>query len=137
VNKIDGQDGFNSTSSFVAGFAWFPGASADVDGTVMLAYSAQANSKTLPHEIGHAFGLYHTFEGDNGGTSCPVNANCSNDGDEVCDTDPHIRSLFTCPVGINPCTNNPYGTVVNNIMDYSSCPDRFTQGQSNRIIAAL
>jgi len=137
VNKIEGEDGFSSTSSFTAGYAYFPGAPATLDGTVMLAYSAQAGEITLTHEVGHAFNVYHTFEGDNNGTSCPSNTNCSVDGDEVCDTDPHIRSLFNCPSGTNPCTGNSYGTVVHNFMDYSSCQDRFTPGQKNRIIAAL
>lgn len=141
VNKIDGQDGFNSTGSFVAGFAWFPGAAADVDGTVMLAYSAHFGEKTLPHEVGHAFSLWHTFEGDNNGTACPTNNNCNTDGDEVCDTDPHMRSVFTCASNaINTCVtpNAPVGNVVKNFMDYSSCPDlRFTPGQANRVIAAL
>ncbi|HQE11681.1 MAG TPA: M43 family zinc metalloprotease [Flavipsychrobacter sp.] len=141
VNKIDGQDGFNSTGSFVAGFAWFPGASANVDGTVMLAYTSNAGQKTLPHEVGHAFSLWHTFEGDNGGASCPTNNNCNTDGDEVCDTDPHMRSVFNCtPLAINSCVtpNAPLGDVVKNIMDYSGCPDlRFTTGQANRVVAAL
>lgn len=137
VNKIEGQDGFTSTSSFTAGYAYFPGAPVTLDGTVMLAYSAHSGTITLPHEVGHAFSLYHTFEGDNGGTTCPVDTNCTVDGDEVCDTDPHIRSLFNCPTGTNPCTGNPYGTVVHNFMDYSSCQDRFTPGQKTRIMAAL
>ncbi len=137
VNKIDGEDGFTTTGSFVAGFAWFPGASATVDGTVMLAYTAQAGEITLPHEVGHAFSLYHTFEGDGGGSVCPTNNNCVTDGDRVCDTDPHKRSVFNCPTGTNTCTGSPFGTVVHNFMDYSSCQDRFTPGQKTRIINSL
>ena len=141
VNKIDGEDGFNSTSAFTAGYAYFPGAGSNIDGTVMLAYSANAGSKTLPHEIGHAMGVHHTFQGDAGGTTCPTNNNCATDGDEVCDTEPHIRSVFNCtPNANNSCVtpNAPYGNVVKNIMDYSGCPDlRFTTGQANRMMAAL
>ncbi len=137
VNKIDGTDGL-SPGSFVAGFAWFPGAPETVDGTVMLASQASAGKKTLPHEIGHAFALYHTFQGDNGGTTCPPNANCATQGDRVCDTDPHMVSMFNCPENqTNPCTGNLYGTVVRNMMDYSNCADRFTGGQSIRMINAL
>jgi len=135
VNKIDGQDG--TSGAFTAGFAYFPGAPASLDGTIMLATQAQAGEITLPHEIGHAFALYHTFEDDLGGTSCPPNTNCAATGDLVCDTDPHMRSVFNCPSGTNPCTNAPYGTVVYNFMDYSSCQNRFTPGQKDRVIDAL
>lgn len=135
VNKIDGADG--TSGIFVAGYAYFPGAPASLDGTIMLATQANAGDITLPHEVGHAFNVYHTFEGDNNGTSCPANNNCLTDGDLVCDTDPHIRSNFNCPIGTNACTGNPYGTVVHNFMDYSSCQDRFTAGQETRIINSL
>ena len=136
VNKIDGNDGTSGT--FTAGYAYFPGASAAVDGTVMLATQANQGKITLPHEIGHAFALYHTFEGDAGGTTCPPNANCATQGDRVCDTDPHKRSLFNCPSSsTNSCTGNPFGAVVRNFMDYSSCQDRFTPGQSTRIQNAI
>lgn len=138
VNKISGQDGLTPGSPYVAGYAYFPGASANVDGTVILASQAMAGKSTLPHEIGHAFSLYHTFEGDNGGGTCPTDNNCTTDGDRVCDTDPHMRSPFNCPSATtNPCTGVPHGTVVHNMMDYSSCSDRFTPGQSTRVINAL
>ena len=137
VNKIDGQDGITGPGPFTAGYAYFPGAPATVDGTIMLASQAQAGEITLPHEIGHAFSLYHTFQGDGGGGTCPPNGNCITDGDRVCDTDPHMRSVFNCPTGTNPCTNAPYGTVVHNFMDYSSCQDRFTPGQSTRVMSGL
>lgn len=137
VNRIDGEDGLSGSGPYVAGFAYFPDGNPATDGTVMLATQANAGEETLPHEIGHAFALYHTFEGDLGGTTCPPNTNCSNTGDRVCDTDPHIQTQFNCPTGINPCTGNPFGNVVRNIMDYSNCKDRFTPGQRDRLISAL
>lgn len=137
VNKINGEDGISPTAPFIAGYAYFAGASANLDGTVMLASQAVAGAITLPHEIGHAFNLYHSFEGDNNGSSCPANANCATDGDMVCDTDPHIRTLFNCPTGTNACTGNPYGSIVHNFMDYSSCQDRFTAGQKTRMVNGL
>jgi hypothetical protein len=130
VNKIDSNDGTFGT--FTAGYAYLPPASSDVDGCVMLATSAIAGSITLPHEIAHSFGIYHVFEGDNGGSTCPTNTNCNTDGDLICDTDPEKRSTFNCPSGTNPCTGTGYNFVQHNFMDYSSCQDRFTAGQRTR-----
>ena len=65
VNKIDGADG--TSGSFTAGYAYFPGASEEVDGTVLLATQLVSGSTTLGHEIGHALNLYHTFQGDAAG----------------------------------------------------------------------
>ena len=53
VNKIDEKDG--TSGQFIAGYAYFAGANASLDGTVMLATQMRAGSKVLPHEIGHAF----------------------------------------------------------------------------------
>lgn len=128
VNKIDGEDGYTSMG-YVGGYAYFPGAPASIDGIVVLAYEAKPGSTTLPHEVGHSFGLYHTFEG--GMSSCPPNANCNTQGDEVCDTDPHINT-FACPSGTNPCTGNSWIPVRHNIMSYTNCPDRFTPGQRTK-----
>jgi hypothetical protein len=130
VNKIDSNDGTFGT--FTAGYAYLPPAGSDVDGCVMLATQAIAGAITLPHEIAHSFGIYHTFEGDNGGSTCPTNNNCNTDGDLICDTDPEKRSTFNCPSGINPCTGTGYNFVQHNFMDYSNCQDRFTAGQRTR-----
>lgn len=139
VNKIDSNDGTFGT--FTAGYAYFPGAPYTLDGTIMLATQTLTSTgyETLTHEIGHAFNLYHVFEGDNNGTSCPSNSNCATQGDMVCDTDPEIRTLFTCPsaTSTNSCTGSPYGFLPHNFMDYSSCKDRFTAGQKTRWMASL
>jgi hypothetical protein len=136
VNKIDGNDG--TVGSFTAGYAYFPGADASIDGTIMLATQVYEGASTIVHELGHAFNLYHTFEGDGGGGVCPTNTNCAVNGDRVCDTDPHRRSIG-CPSTStnNPCTSTPLGTLPRNIMDYSSCPNRFTAGQRTRFMSAL
>jgi hypothetical protein len=136
VNRIDGADG--TVGAFTAGYAYlpFPVVSATLDGTVMLATQATINEITLVHEMGHAFGLYHVFEG--GTTSvCPPNANCNTDGDLICDTDPQMQSTFNCPSGINPCTGTPFGGAVRNFMDYSSCQDRFTMGQRDKMVNTM
>jgi hypothetical protein len=105
------------------------------DGLVIVSTSMTSNSGTLPHEMGHGFFLYHTFNGDGGNAYCPVDTNCLVDGDYVCDTPPHKQG--DCG-SINPCTtlgvwdNSRY-----NYMAYCPLVNRFTQGQKDRIIATL
>lgn len=132
VNRIDGNDG--TSGSYIAGFAYLPGASGTLDGTIILSSVMKAGRKTLPHEIGHAFNLYHVFEGSSG--SCVANTNCSTQGDLVCDTDP-VTSTSTCRTGTNTCNSLPYSiNTENNFMAYTACFTLFTQGQKDRMLAA-
>jgi hypothetical protein len=142
VNKIDGNDG--TSGQFIAGYAYFAGASASLDGTVMLATQMIAGQKTLPHEIGHALNLFHPFEGSVDQNSCPANADCTTDGDEVCDTDPVSYNQlggivnFACRTGINSCTGTSYSiNTERNYMGYTSCYTLFTAGQKARMLAAM
>jgi len=132
VTEIDNNNGGSGTQ----GYAYFPGAGPLIDGTVVQASTVAVGNTTLPHEIGHAFSLYHTFEGDANGTTCPTNANCNTQGDRVCDTDPHIRT-FGCPTGTNSCTGVSWVPVIYNIMGYSSCDNRFTTGQRTRFLSTF
>lgn len=135
VNKIDSKDGTSGT--FVGGYAYPVPAPADRDGTVMLATQMAANKKTLPHEIGHAFGLYHPFDDDNP-TGCAANTDCTSQGDYVCDTDPIVMppDYITCRTGTNPCTNTAYSTnTERNFMNYTNCYTLFTAGQKARALA--
>ncbi len=139
VNRINGEDGFTTSGQYVAGFALLGTGYQDVerDGAYMLAYTAEAGNITLPHELGHAFGLYHTFYSTSPG--CPPNADCTQDGDMVCDTDPGESLLsIPCPgsTATNPCTGQPYGVngVQHNLMNYTNCmANHFTQGQADRM----
>ncbi len=103
------------------------------DGLVIVSTSMTSNSGTLPHEVGHGFFLYHTFNGDGGNVSCPVDTNCAINGDRICDTPPHKQG--DCVV-TNPCTtagvwdNSRY-----NYMSYCPLVNRFTQGQKDRVRA--
>lgn len=95
---------------------------------------------TLAHEIGHYFGLLHTWQG----RDCK-NDDCLADGDLVCDTPPD-RSIF------NSCEDNSCGTdtlsnfsnntffsdtldMGTNFMDYgnSTCRLDFSLGQAERM----
>ena len=138
VSQIDGNNG----GSGVQGYAYFASAHGTTyDGTLILASKFKlSNNTTATHEIGHAFNLYHTFEGDNSGSNCPVNNSCSSDGDRVCDTPPHIRSGSDCLAGTNSCDGGSSNDLyIHNYMDYSSdaCQSEFTAGQATRIIAAM
>lgn len=79
------------------------------------------------HELGHYFGLLHTFQG-----GCPE-TNCAIEGDRICDTPP-------CTQGTG-CTNlsSGCGTATanrHNHMDYSdriTCAKMFTRDQSDKM----
>lgn len=135
VNRIDGNDG--TSGSFIGGFAYFPGAPPTLDGTIMLATQMNTNRKTLAHEIGHAFNLAHPFQGASGAT-CPTNADCSVEGDEICDTDPITQPAgFVCRTGTNACTGTPYSiNTEHNFMNYTSCATLFTADQKIMMLAA-
>ena len=77
------------------------------------------------HEVGHYFGLYHTFE--NG---------CSNPGDSVDDTPYQSDANTGCPSAPYSCGSNDD---VGNYMDYMDdvCMTHFTTGQQDRIQWAL
>jgi hypothetical protein len=117
--------------SFV-GYASYP-VGGLYDGLVIVFTSMTSNSGTLPHEIGHGFFLYHTFNGDGGNVSCPVDIDCQVNGDYVCDTPPHKQG--DCGT-INPCTSaGVWDNSRYNYMAYCSLVNRFTQGQKDRMRA--
>ncbi len=149
VSEINGNDAGSGTQ----GYAYFPGAGSSYDGTVIMynsiGYDADGSrcfdvknytnlNTTLIHELGHGLGLYHTFEGDNDGTTCPSNTDCSTDGDRCCDTPPHDRTSGCPTSGINAC-GTPFSGHQNNFMDYSSasCQTEFTADQKTRARSSL
>ena len=138
VSEFDNNNG----GAGLQGYAYFPGASAAVDGTVLMANAYTGSAKTLIHEIGHAFNLYHTFEGDNDGASCPTGNQCGSGAGDCCgDTPPHIRSGSNCNSGgTNACDGgSSNANFVHNYMDYSSdaCQYLFTSEQKSRMRAAM
>ena len=119
--------------SFV-GYASYP-VGGLYDGLVIVSTSMTSTSGTLPHEMGHGFFLYHTFNGDGGNVSCPVDTNCLINGDYICDTPPHKQG--DCGL-TNPCTSpGVWDNSRYNYMAYCPLVNRFTQGQKDRIIATV
>lgn len=149
VNSISSGSGGNTL-----GFAQFPSTpqSASTYGVViradevgMIGSASSADGRTLTHEVGHCFNLYHTFQGQCGTT-------CQFSGDYVCDTPPQFNSLNNSCNFSNSCSNdinggttsnpNPFTSNVpdqtENYMGYASgCQALFTPGQKARVYAAF
>jgi len=133
VNEIGNNDGGAGTQ----GYAYFP-TNSPVDGIVILfnAFGTVGNLKsytnmnrTITHEVGHYFGLYHTFHTT---TSCTGETSCTTQGDRVCDT-PATTQGVSCSSPVCPSSQ------VENYMDYTSqtCQDMFTDGQKLRMRTTL
>ena len=126
----------------VGGYATMPPGGTPLDGIVTTGFG-----RVLAHEMGHYLGLYHTFEG-----GC-YNYDCTANGDRVCDTPPDgsVRPSPSCSNPTNSCTtdtlsNHSNGSFfsdvpdqISNFMDYgnTSCGNQFTQGQADRMMAAI
>ncbi len=99
--------------------------------------SNDVRSMVLSHEVGHYLDLYHIWGGNNVPEFyyLPVGqqANCAV-GDEVEDT-PATIGWSTCNLNATSCD----GVVdnVQNFMDYAYCGRMFTEGQKERVHAAL
>jgi hypothetical protein len=113
------------------------------DGIAIAKNCANPNNTTVTHELGHYFGLPHTFFGwENGATpSNPekvtrsAGANCSNTGDLFCDTDAdYLSARWNCPyTGTKLDVNGtPYHPDSSLYMSYSvdACMSRFSNQQT-------
>ncbi len=137
---------FGGGGGIILGYAQFPGSGSwntygvvirhDAVGTIG---TSTADGRTLTHELGHTFNLYHTFQGGCGGS-------CSGSGDFICDTPPSAEPTYNCNFGNNSCGNDAVGSaafdtnvpdMIENYMSYDACQNLFTEGQKAVMKATL
>lgn len=137
-----------TSANGAGGYAYLPCTGGSNDGIVIrnaqfgsIGTSGGSNlaTRSLTHEIGHYFGLPHTW----GGSNTPgLASNCSID-DGIADTPNTIGSQSSCSssygAGTVLTSFNPCGPLANvqNYMDYSSCTRMFTLGQRAVMRASL
>ncbi|CAN5495543.1 hypothetical protein BH11BAC2_BH11BAC2_21700 [soil metagenome] len=126
-------------ASGAAGYAYYPGISAGVDGVVILhdyiggigtSNGSNYSERSLAHEVGHWLNLPHTW----GNSNTPGLASNCNIDDGIQDT-PNTKGIIGgCNTSLNSC-----GTIANvqNYMDYAACHKMFTEGQKSVMHAAL
>lgn len=128
-------------SGGILGYATFPGGSvAEEQGVVILYRSLPGGNaapynkgRTLTHETGHYFFLYHIWGDDNGA--------CSG-SDFVDDTPNQADETGGCPNGVvltDACATAAPGKMYQNYMDYTddACMLMFTQEQDTRMETAF
>lgn len=131
VNSIPGASGY-ATLPYSHGEDW--------DGIVVRSSvfdGSNAAASTLIHEFGHYLGLHHTFRG-----GC-YNADCTRNGDYVCDTPPDKVTFYSsCTQPINSCNTDAQSgfftdrfDMSSNFMDYTTrqCRHDFSSGQNTRM----
>jgi hypothetical protein len=123
----------NKGGAFVGGYAHGPGDPSDI---VAINKSAVGDGKTISHELGHYFGLMHTFETKMGTELVSRTAACSATGDMLCDTeaDPYpVGTESGCEFvsGTKDANGLFYTPPLGNIMSYypPACKCGFTPGQ--------
>jgi Secretion system C-terminal sorting domain/Pregnancy-associated plasma protein-A/Ig-like domain CHU_C associated len=150
-----------SDLSILNGYTSFPNLSA-VTNRIFYAYNDRSAddfdhlyNKLFLHEMGHYFGLFHTFQDSNNPiisqrelVTRGAGSNCSATGDQLCDTsaDPYDRltnfSVFGCaeqiPKDLRDAFGDNYAPPVDNIMSYNlKCGNVFTSEQYQKMQASF
>lgn len=121
------------TSEGKTGIADFP----NYGNILIISHSSHNNSsinrsKTLIHELGHSFGLFHTFSNYDLGQ----NNGCF-EGDGITDTPAFAKELFNCKINCNyicPPYNGTGQTYIKNYMSYTgNCRKEFTDYQKRKM----
>lgn len=139
VNSID-NDG---DPGIILGYAQFPNwGSANTYGVIIRHDRfGVGTDRTISHEVGHCFGLAHTFQSGCGGNG----SNCGNQGDGCCDTPPVDEAHWSCSQTQNNCSQIPNGDYYGfdaldqfeNFMSYSPCQYMFTEDQKSIVHANM
>ncbi|MBO9564304.1 MAG: T9SS type A sorting domain-containing protein [Niastella sp.] len=120
----------------VGGYTYLP---SNINNKIAIIYNHADNERTFVHELGHYFGLIHTFETFYG-KELVSGANCTTTGDYVCDTpaDPGGQPGYT----VNNCIytgtildpeGRPYNPLLYNAMAFNYCGSDLTKGQHERM----
>lgn len=132
------------TEPAVAGKATLGGITRQTGNHVWILKS-QTMGTVIPHEMGHFFGLVHTFE-DNNGRELVDGSNCTTAGDGICDTpaDPFVFGDDPSKYVNDACefyatdlldaNGDFYNPDTKNIMSYYPCACRFSKGQYLKMV---
>ena len=168
--KYDVQDAINiyfaksislQDLTILSGYAALPNTSTNSN-RILLSYFDRSSddfenlkNKTFLHEIGHYFGLFHTFQDSNNPdvskrelVTRGAGSNCVSMGDQLCDTsaDPFERLpllyAFNCnqnsPANLQDDNGENFTPPVNNIMSYQQrCGNTFTEQQYQKMQASF
>ena len=134
---------YTNTARGYLGYSSFPQDSAGsvLDGVVVLyevvggrnnGAGIYDQGRTLTHELGHYFGLFHTFESYPNPLGCYTGYT---QGDLINDTASENIDHYTCVQTATCGTPDP----ITNYMNYTpdNCMNNFTPEQSNRLICSL
>lgn len=147
--------------TILSGYAALPSFSASTN-RIFYSYFERTNddfnnlkNKTFLHEIGHYFGLLHTFQDSNHAdinkrelVTRGAGSNCVTTGDQLCDTqaDPFERLpliyAFNCdektPSNLQDAHGNTFSPSIDNIMSYQQrCGNIFTEQQYKKMQASF
>ncbi len=102
----------------LCGFATFPNSAPNGGGVFMNAADCLGTATTtLPHEVGHYFGLMHTFD-TSYGVEYVDGSNCNNAGDLFCDTPADFLDQRT-PCPYTGTQTDPHGDLYSTVIDES------------------
>lgn len=147
--------------TILSGYAALPNTSASSN-RILFSYFDRSSddfenlkNKTFLHEIGHYFGLFHTFQDSNNPdiskrelVTRGAGSNCVSMGDQLCDTpaDPFERLpllyAYNCsqnsPADLQDANGETFTPPVNNIMSYHQrCGNTFTEQQYQKMQASF